>query len=101
MNLYAVRLTVDIVVNARDEKSAIEIALKHERDERTHAKADTATRIIDAEKLPAGWDAGCIPWGRLDDCSIGDIIGYPPKRCVDCGVLESQECKPGCPSRLP
>lgn len=96
MNLYSVRLVVDVVVNAADETEAPKIALAHERDERSHARVDSVERVIDAEKLPPGWDAGLIPWGRLDDCTIGDIIGYPPKRCKDCGVLLTQRCLVGC-----
>jgi hypothetical protein len=78
MNLYAVRIAVDIVVCAPDEAKASEIAIAHERDERAHAKADTVTRVIDSAKLPGNWDAGCLPYGRQDDTTIGEIIGYPP-----------------------
>lgn len=104
MNLYAVPLTITIVAWAADEEDAKRIARTFEKDERRHAVVGEVTRVIDAEKLPDGWDAGCLPYGREDDTTIGMIIGYPggvadPGDC--CPDCNQPVCPPGCPSRLP
>lgn len=78
MPLYSVRLTLEIAVMASDEAEAQQIALAHEPDEHRHSRTEVLGVIRTADdltRIAPQWDTGCIPWGRQDDCTIGEIIG--------------------------
>lgn len=73
--LYAVRLVTDIVVFAESEEQAGEVARQHHPDEKRFERAEAVTPIVTAEDLPHAWDGGCIPYGRQDDVTVGEILG--------------------------
>lgn len=77
MNLYAVRLTLDVVIYASDEERARELAKNTDmhRDEKRFLQADNVKRVTTEADLPTGWDRGSLPYGRQDDVTIGEIIG--------------------------
>lgn len=77
MNLYAIRLTLDLVICATDEEQAKKLAtdVNIHRDERRHMELTDTRRIVGPADLPAKWDAGCLPYGRQDDVTIGEIMG--------------------------
>lgn len=80
MRLYTVRVVNEFVVWADSDDSAKAVALKTERDERDQrqfAGAEVIGQIIEPKGMPQGWDTGCIPWGREDDVTIGEILGVP------------------------
>lgn len=88
MPLFSVRLTNEIVVMASDETEAQALALNHERDEKRHARTESLGVVrsaADLKQLAPQWDTGCIPYGRNDDLTIGEIIGerMPSGRMVD------------------
>jgi hypothetical protein len=78
MPLYSVRLTNEIVVMASDEEEAQTLARTHEPDEKRHARTEALGVVRtadDLKRLAPQWDTGCIPYGRKDDATIGEIIG--------------------------
>lgn len=78
MPLYSIRITNEIVVMASDEDEAQKTALEHEPDEHRHSRTEALGVIrtaADLKALAPKWDTGSIPWGRKDDCTIGEIIG--------------------------
>lgn len=77
MRLYTVHVVNDFVVWADSEEAASAVALQNERGERDHARVEAVAALADPtpETLPPGWDTGCIPWGRDDDVTIGEILG--------------------------
>lgn len=78
MPLYSVRLTNEIVVMADDEAEAQKLARTHEPDEKRHARTEALGVVrtaADLARLAPQWDTGCIPYGRKDDATIGEIIG--------------------------
>ena len=77
MKLYTVKFALDLVVWAADETQAEAIGRKEENMERVFAQLDSVVPLIDSNYLPPGWNAGCLPYGRGDDSTIGQIIGYP------------------------
>lgn len=79
MNLYSVRVFVDVVVYAENDSQARQIAVSHERDERRFTKSTPAKRVLTHLDLPEGWNTGSLPYGRGDDATIGEIIGSPPQ----------------------
>lgn len=76
--LYAVRLICDIVVFADDPDEAAKKASDHHPEERRHDRVEHVRMVVQPEDLPHKWDTGCIPYGRKDDLSIGQILGVPP-----------------------
>lgn len=101
MKLYAVELKITIIAWAPDEEQAKVVARTFEKDERRHAEVESVAHVIDSTKLPGGWEAGCIPYGREDDTTIGMIIGYPPKPPLICEECKKEVCDPGCPLKAP
>jgi hypothetical protein len=64
MKIFEVNLTNTIVVVAKDEKEAIELAQYVNRHEDNSPTVESAYPITKLSELNGGWDGDCIPWGE-------------------------------------
>lgn len=64
MKLYRVTIEREMLVAAEDERKALRVAERFERDEITQTDADfiDAQEITDAATIPDDW-RGSLPWG--------------------------------------
>jgi len=63
MKIFEVNLTTTIVVVAKDQKEAAELAKYVNLHEDNSPTVDSMHPITKLSELSGGWDGDCIPWG--------------------------------------
>ncbi len=84
LRLYAVSTTITAVVVATDENKAAQLFHAEIRaivsDQST--VAGNATEILSSADLPDEWDKDCMPYGRGNDLTIGELLDLTPPPVV-------------------
>lgn len=82
--LYEVEITVRAVIVAENMGDAIHVSYDEARDIVRNDDLDDCNVVYEiksADRLPSGWDAGCIPFGGDGETRIEEYLrNLPPER---------------------